>query len=130
MDGGGGWPLAPIQTPHPHPRPHPHPHPRTLTPARARPGRQECLAWMAAGARNRATSATAMNERSSRSHALLSLYVSASAADASSAAGPGPGPGGDRLVLSRLNIIDLAGSEVCVCVCARAQLPAAQRPGG
>ena len=63
---------------------------------------------MALGARNRSTSATAMNEGSSRSHALLSLYVTARPRAAPGGGGGGGGAGAS----SRLNIVDLAGSEV------------------
>ena len=58
----------------------------------------ELLGMLAEAALHRATSATQMNEASSRSHALLALRVS-------------PADGGEHGVSGVLHIVDLAGSE-------------------
>ncbi len=55
------------------------------------------------GRKNRATACTNMNERSSRSHAVLVVNVSGTSR--------GGGGGDERRVSGRLNLIDLAGSE-------------------
>ena len=58
------------------------------------------LQIMAEGTVNRASAGTAMNERSSRSHSVVTVY-----AEGTHAAGSG------RIISGRLHLIDLAGSE-------------------
>jgi len=57
------------------------------------------LDWLAKGAKNRSTAATKMNERSSRSHLVLSIYVK------------GKNTLTKTEFMGKLHLIDLAGSE-------------------
>ena len=63
----------------------------------------EAAEWMAVGNNNRKTASTAMNSQSSRSHAVFTLTVEMSMINKNT---------GVRLTrYSRVNLIDLAGSE-------------------
>jgi len=60
----------------------------------------EVMTWMRVGAKNRATATTNMNEHSSRSHLILSIYVTGRNRVDSK-----------QVQISKLHLIDLAGSE-------------------
>lgn len=61
------------------------------------------LHLLAKGNSVRSTAATAMNDRSSRSHAILTVYFTKIIKE--------PGLGQPRRITSKLNLVDLAGSE-------------------
>ncbi|KAI9034471.1 kinesin-related protein [Hyaloraphidium curvatum] len=63
---------------------------------------EELRRLLAIGTSHRATGSTLMNERSSRSHAILTVTVEACGADEG---------GKDRFVAGKLHLVDLAGSE-------------------
>ena len=58
--------------------------------------------FMTIGTNNRAVGATAMNEGSSRSHCIFSIYIECQVTDAK---------GNSRITAGKLNLVDLAGSE-------------------
>jgi kinesin family protein 3/17 len=58
--------------------------------------------YMAVGTGSRAVGATAMNEGSSRSHCIFTVYIECSVTDAK---------GNSRITAGKLNLVDLAGSE-------------------
>lgn len=67
---------------------------------------QQVLRWLRKGNAERHTAATKMNDRSSRSHAILVLHI------AQMRLGDDGGEGGSvSRVTSKLNLVDLAGSE-------------------
>jgi kinesin family protein C2/C3 len=63
---------------------------------------EDVAALLAAAARNRSSFATNMNEHSSRSHLVLSVYVTAA---------PRAGGCGAGVLRGKLHLVDLAGSE-------------------
>jgi len=64
-------------------------------------GPEDVFALMAEGEKNRAVGTTSMNERSSRSHSILTLRVEVSQSHS----------GGSKTLQGCLNLVDLAGSE-------------------
>ncbi|XP_045674220.1 kinesin-like protein KIF14 isoform X1 [Phyllostomus hastatus] len=63
--------------------------------------------WLELGSKQRATAATGMNDKSSRSHAVLSLLVTRTQTECVD------GEELEHRVTSRVNLVDLAGSERC-----------------
>lgn len=76
---------------------------------------EEALRLVAAGDATRATASTDCNERSSRSHAILSFNVESqrvscgAAASSVDASGAGRGGKGGGVRLGKLHLVDLAG---------------------
>ena len=68
---------------------------------------EECMALIHKGNKTRATAATNLNERSSRSHTVISLEIITRNLGGES---PEVG-GGDIVSVGKLNLVDLAGSE-------------------
>ena len=58
--------------------------------------------YMEIGFGNRATRATNMNNQSSRSHSIFTIYIESQEVDET---------GADKFKASKLNLVDLAGSE-------------------
>lgn len=58
--------------------------------------------YMTYGNKNRAVGATAMNEGSSRSHCIFTIYIECSVTD---------DKGNSKITAGKLNLVDLAGSE-------------------
>ena len=72
---------------------------------------EEMLALVRLGQAHRTTSATAMNSYSSRSHSIFTIVLTQSASDIG---GEGSGASGRSAIggtVSKVNLIDLAGSE-------------------
>ncbi|XP_036926426.1 kinesin-like protein KIF14 [Sturnira hondurensis] len=63
--------------------------------------------WLELGSKQRATAATGMNDKSSRSHAVLSLLMTRTQTECVD------GEELEHRVTSRVNLVDLAGSERC-----------------
>ncbi|XP_004699844.1 kinesin-like protein KIF14 [Echinops telfairi] len=63
--------------------------------------------WLALGNKQRATAATGMNDKSSRSHSVFTLVMTQTKTELVE------GEEHDHRVTSRINLIDLAGSERC-----------------
>ncbi|KAG6938220.1 kinesin family member 14 [Chelydra serpentina] len=63
--------------------------------------------WLELGNKQRATAATSMNERSSRSHSVFKLVVAQSKREHLE------GEEHDHMVVSHVNLVDLSGSERC-----------------
>ncbi|XP_029418013.1 kinesin-like protein KIF14 isoform X2 [Nannospalax galili] len=63
--------------------------------------------WLELGNKQRATSATGMNDKSSRSHSVLTLVMTQTKTEFVE------GEEHDHRITSRINLIDLAGSERC-----------------
>ncbi|XP_053769371.1 kinesin-like protein KIF14 isoform X3 [Desmodus rotundus] len=63
--------------------------------------------WLELGGKQRATAATGMNDKSSRSHAVLSLLMTRTQTECVD------GEELEHRVTSRVNLVDLAGSERC-----------------
>ncbi|GFR85480.1 kinesin-like protein KIF14, partial [Elysia marginata] len=61
--------------------------------------------WITLGNKNRATAATGMNDKSSRSHSVFSLVLTQTKTETIE------GQGHDHSVNSKINLVDLAGSE-------------------
>jgi hypothetical protein len=72
------------------------------------PSAQEALECLTKGNLHRVTAATAMNDTSSRSHAILTIFVEQSTVDDSLTTN---GEATTRLLQSKFNFVDLAGSE-------------------
>ncbi|KAJ3364059.1 Kinesin- protein 12 [Allomyces javanicus] len=66
----------------------------------------DCLAVLEEGLRNRTTAAHALNERSSRSHSVLTVYI-----ESEEAAGAEGGEGPPTQRFGKISFVDLAGSE-------------------
>ncbi|TRZ02867.1 hypothetical protein DNTS_026732 [Danionella cerebrum] len=64
-------------------------------------------AWLALGNRQRATAATGMNDKSSRSHSVFTLVMTQTKTEFVE------GEEHDHCITSRINLVDLAGSERC-----------------
>ncbi|XP_052593041.1 kinesin-like protein KIF14 isoform X1 [Peromyscus californicus insignis] len=63
--------------------------------------------WLALGNKQRATAATGMNDKSSRSHSVFTLVMTQTKTELVE------GEAHDHRITSRMNLIDLAGSERC-----------------
>ncbi|XP_033937920.1 kinesin-like protein KIF14 [Pseudochaenichthys georgianus] len=63
--------------------------------------------WLALGNKQRATAATGMNDKSSRSHSVLTLVMTQTQTEFVE------GEEHDHSITSRINLVDLAGSERC-----------------
>ncbi|XP_016067109.1 PREDICTED: kinesin-like protein KIF14 [Miniopterus natalensis] len=63
--------------------------------------------WLQLGSKQRATAATGMNDKSSRSHSVLTLVMTCTQTERVG------GEEHDHRVTSRINLVDLAGSERC-----------------
>ncbi|RUS70634.1 hypothetical protein EGW08_021601, partial [Elysia chlorotica] len=61
--------------------------------------------WITLGNKNRATAATGMNDKSSRSHSVFSIVLTQTKTETVE------GQGHDHSVNSKINLVDLAGSE-------------------
>ncbi|CAL1526506.1 unnamed protein product, partial [Lymnaea stagnalis] len=61
--------------------------------------------WITLGNKNRATAATGMNDKSSRSHSVFTIVLSQTKIDTTE------GQAHDHCVNSKINLVDLAGSE-------------------
>lgn len=57
--------------------------------------------WMTVGFKNRAVRATQMNNQSSRSHSIFTIYIESEEVSAN---------GGSVIKAGKLNLVDLAGS--------------------
>ncbi|KNE60851.1 hypothetical protein AMAG_06617 [Allomyces macrogynus ATCC 38327] len=66
----------------------------------------DCLAVLEEGLRNRTTAAHALNERSSRSHSVLTVYI-----ESEEVAGAEGGEGPPTQRFGKISFVDLAGSE-------------------
>ncbi|KAM9461389.1 kinesin-like protein KIF14 isoform 1-T1 [Clarias gariepinus] len=64
-------------------------------------------AWLELGNKQRATAATGMNDRSSRSHSVFTLVMTQTKTELVE------GEEHDHRIISRINLVDLAGSERC-----------------
>ncbi|XP_020708303.2 kinesin-like protein KIF14 isoform X2 [Athalia rosae] len=69
--------------------------------------------WLKVGNSQRATAATGMNEKSSRSHSIFSVILTQTPSDASSSSKTG-----EASRRSKINLVDLAGSERLSQICA------------
>ncbi|XP_063282202.1 kinesin-like protein KIF14 [Pelobates fuscus] len=69
---------------------------------------QDIQSWLELGNKQRATAATGMNDKSSRSHSVFTLTVTQSKTESVA------GEEHDYRITSRINLVDLAGSERCV----------------
>lgn len=70
-----------------------------------------CCLLLHAGNNNRATAHTDMNRHSSRSHAILQLWLEQRPSADTAAENSRPGTAADVVVRSKMNFVDLAGSE-------------------
>ncbi|KAG9483318.1 hypothetical protein GDO78_009312 [Eleutherodactylus coqui] len=68
---------------------------------------QDVQSWLELGNKQRATAATGMNDKSSRSHSVFTLIVTQTKTEIVD------GEEHDHRVTSRINLVDLAGSERC-----------------
>ncbi|XP_069825100.1 kinesin-like protein KIF14 isoform X2 [Dendropsophus ebraccatus] len=68
---------------------------------------QDIQGWLELGNKQRATAATGMNDKSSRSHSVFTLNVTQTKTEIVD------GDEHDHRVTSRINLVDLAGSERC-----------------
>ncbi|KAG7327749.1 hypothetical protein KOW79_009355 [Hemibagrus wyckioides] len=64
-------------------------------------------AWLVLGNKQRATAATGMNDKSSRSHSVFTLVMTQTKTELVE------GEEHDHRIISRINLVDLAGSERC-----------------
>lgn len=69
-------------------------------------------AWLKVGNSQRATAATGMNEKSSRSHSIFSIILTQTSSKAANI------KTGDASRRSKINLVDLAGSERLSNTCA------------
>uniref|UniRef100_A0A3Q1CFD9 Kinesin-like protein KIF14 n=1 Tax=Amphiprion ocellaris TaxID=80972 RepID=A0A3Q1CFD9_AMPOC len=67
----------------------------------------ELSAWLELGNKQRATAATGMNDKSSRSHSVFTLVMTQTKTESVE------GEEHDHSITSRINLVDLAGSERC-----------------
>ena len=74
---------------------------------------QEAMELIRKGNKLRSTSTTKLNERSSRSHTVISLEVLSRSLDSATGAGSSGGTGSSEpeTTLGKINLVDLAGSE-------------------
>ncbi|KAM5148311.1 kinesin-like protein KIF14 [Mantella aurantiaca] len=68
---------------------------------------QDIQSWLQLGNKQRATAATGMNDKSSRSHSVFTLILTQTKTEVVD------GEGHDHRITSRINLVDLAGSERC-----------------
>ncbi|XP_075473177.1 kinesin-like protein KIF14 [Ascaphus truei] len=68
---------------------------------------EDIQSWLELGSRQRATAATGMNDKSSRSHSVFTLVMTQTKTEYVE------GEEHDRRISSRINLVDLAGSERC-----------------